>query len=83
MHDFAQIEGDIGDEMGGGEHLQYRQGCNRRQCVGLQFQGRRAGPAALHHDVAEMVPCGLAEARARRSWWVKRFSLSRQFGFGA
>ena len=44
MHDFAQIEGDIGDEMGGGEHLQHRQGCNRRQCVGLQFQGRRAGP---------------------------------------
>jgi len=34
MHGFAQIEGDVG----AAEQLQQRQGRNRRQRMGLQFQ---------------------------------------------
>ena len=63
VDDRAQVQGEVAQDVGGGKHLQHRQGGDRCQRVVEQLQRRRPCPGAVDGDVAAPVAHDLADAR--------------------
>ena len=63
MHDLAERQRQIGDDVGCGHHLLHRQLGQGRQCVGGQAERRRAGPGTFQVDILQVVLDQLANAR--------------------
>jgi hypothetical protein len=63
VHNLAEVEREVGDEMHGGDDLADRQVGDRRQGVRCEFQRRGSGPVALQRDVQKAVAHQLADAR--------------------
>src|SRR5215472_14491227 len=64
VDDLAEPQGQIGDDVRGRDHLEYRQLGNRRQGVGVEIERARTRPRAIQFDVLEVVFDNLADARA-------------------
>lgn len=63
MHNLAETEREIGDDVRCGDDLQHRQLGERRQGVRGQRKCSRAGPGAFQVDVLQAVFDQLADAR--------------------
>ena len=55
MHDPAETERQVGDEVERRDHLEHRQLSNRRQRVRHQSESRGPGPGALQDNVLKIV----------------------------
>ena len=62
MHDLAEAEGQIGDEVDGRDDLEHRQVGDRRQRVRIKLQRARPRPGAAYLDVLKPVFDKLADA---------------------
>ena len=63
MHDLAEAEGQIGDEVDCRDDLEHRQVGDRRQRVRVKLQRARPRPGATYLDVLEAVFDELADPR--------------------
>ena len=63
MHDLAEAQRQIGDEVDGRDDLEHRQVGDRREGVRVKLQRTRPRPGAAHLDVLKPVFDELADAR--------------------
>ena len=63
MDDLAELQGAIGDEMGGAQHFQHRQLRHGSERMRHQVQRRRRGSATLEAQLDHPVAHQLADAR--------------------
>src|SRR6516225_1927725 len=63
MDDFAEPEGEIDDQVRGGDDFPDRKIRNRRERVGMKLERRRSSPRALEDDVREIEANQFADAR--------------------
>ncbi len=77
MHDLAETEREIGDEVNSGDDLEHRQLGERRQGVGEQGELGRSGPGAFEIDILQMVFDQLAYARRAIDM---RYDLEQEVG---
>lgn len=64
MDDLTPIEGQVGDDMGGGNHIELRWIGAWRDGVRCQRHCRRTRPAAMDHDVRQAMAHQFANAWA-------------------
>lgn len=77
IHHAAQTKGEVGEDMGGRQHLAHRQLLQRGHGVIWQLQTSRAFPCAFHGDVLQRILHQFADARVQSTWGM---ILSRKVG---
>ncbi len=63
MNDFAQSQGEIGENMDGRNDFQHRQISNRRESMRVEFQCGRSYPGAFQMHVLQVILDQFADAR--------------------